>query len=148
MSDSSALDFSALREEADSLVERGRLARGEKRNADAAEFYEQAAKIFERLGIVTRSMHCLRHSAEIWLQAGEAARAQQQIAVVLQTYREHGADDLEMANTLRVSALVQEAAGDTASARSLWTEAREIYAAEEVQAGIEEADRHLVEKVA
>lgn len=62
-------------------------------------------------------------------------------------YRIYELRNLEMANALRVGALIAEAVQDAAEARSLWMEAREIYlaVADDIgtDAGVLEADQHL-----
>ena len=133
--------------EAEALIQRGKEARAAREYSQAATCYEQAAAAFESLGDTKRSEHCLRHSAEIWLHVGNVPRARTQIGEVLNSYRSQELGNLEMGNALRVAALVAEAAQDPVEARSLWTEAREIYLAVAdsigTEAGVVEADRHL-----
>ena len=110
---------------------------------EAALLYEQAAAISEAADDRTRSLHSLRHAAEIQLHAGNVERAQQHIQIVLRHYREQMPVRLEMANALRVGGLAAEAAGDFAQGRQLWGEAREIYAELKIDAGVTEADRRI-----
>ena len=110
---------------------------------EAALLYEQAAAISEAAGDRTRSLHSLRHAAEIQLHAGNVERARQHIQAVLGHYRNDKPNNLEMANALRVGGLAAEAAGDFERGRQLWGEAREIYAELKIDAGVTEADRRI-----
>jgi tetratricopeptide (TPR) repeat protein len=128
---------------ADELIVQGREARASGDRAGAARLYDQACAAYELLGDAKRAMHALRHAAELRLQVGAIPEAQAAMSRVLGVYRAHGADGLEMANALRVAALAEEAAGSSASAGELWTEARDLYGELGIEAGVAEADRHL-----
>ena len=132
-----------MRASADELIERGRAARRAGNKVEAAEIYELAAVELEGMGDAKRSMHALRHAAELRLDLGAVAEAQSDILRVLEVYRERDTDELEMANAVRTAALVQEAAGLFADARALWVEARGLYEFLEITAGVDEADRRL-----
>jgi hypothetical protein len=56
---------------------------------------------------------------------------------------ESAAGSLDLANALRLNALALADCGRAAEAASLWREARDLYSAAGVQAGIEDADDHL-----
>jgi len=129
---------------ADELVLMGREARAKEDRAGAAAFYEQAVEAYERAGDAKRAMYALRHAAALRLQVHEVEVAREAIGRVLRVYREHGVEGLELANTLRVAALAEEAAGEKAAAREYWVEARGLYQDEGVEAGAFEAGRRLM----
>ena len=62
---------------------------------------------------------------------------------VLAMYRERSPGGLEMANALRVAALLKDAAGDRAAGAELWREALPLYRAAGVPAGAAEAEKRL-----
>ena len=50
---------------------------------------------------------------------------------------------LDLANAIRPLAMLQEQKGEVKQARSLWAEAKELYAAADVDAGVGESSRHI-----
>jgi len=129
---------------ADELVLKGREARAQEDRAGAAAFYEQACAAYELAGDAKRAMHSLRHAAELRLQVHEVEAAREEIGRVLRVYRDHGVGELELANTLRVAAMAEEAAGEKVAAREMWVEARVLYQDEGVEAGAFEAGRRMM----
>ena len=77
------------------------------------------------------------------IKAGDAERASECILEVLRFYRGQEVGRLEMANTLRVAGLAEEDCGRRKEAFAHWTEAREGYLAEGIDAGVTEADRRM-----
>ncbi len=69
--------------------------------------------------------------------------ALENIAAVFEFYEKNGAEPLELANTFRVGALAHEAVGEPWKAERTWLDVLEIYTAEAVQAGVDEALAHL-----
>jgi tetratricopeptide (TPR) repeat protein len=62
----------------------------------------------------------------------------------LEIYRSHvQTPPLDLANALRGFALLQANLGKTEEAKQLWQEARDLYADQDVQAGVDEADRQI-----
>ncbi len=128
----------------DEWVQMARVARKEGRLADAAELYEFVAGKCEEAEAPLKGAHARRHAAELLLQAGQVPEALTAIDRVMVLYDEEGdIPPLEMANALRVKGLVEEAAGNLTVARAAWEDARELYLAENVPAGAEEADRRI-----
>ena len=59
-------------------------------------------------------------------------------------YRDHpGTAPLDLANALRPFAILSEALGKPEQAIQLWTEARTLYAALNLKAGVDESSEHL-----
>ncbi len=128
---------------ADDWVERAKVARRAGDRESALDGYTQAVKAWEDAGEALKAAHALRHAAELLVELGRAAEAEQSIGVVLAVYRERGVGGLELANALRVAGLAHEAAGDFAGARESWMAARGLYEGAGVTAGVVEADRRV-----
>jgi tetratricopeptide (TPR) repeat protein len=126
------------------LVSRGKAAKRRGQLKDAAEYYRRAVDAFDAVGDLMRGIHAARHLAEIDLDAGHLEEATLRIAEVLLFYRGREVPRLEMANTLRVAALVDQRRGFRDEARLLWCEARSLYEREGVKDGVVEADRWLM----
>ena len=119
--------------------------RKEGRLADAAELYEFVAGKCEEAEAPLKGAHARRHAAErCCCRPGKCRRRSPQINRVMVLYDEEGdIPPLEMANALRVKGLVEEAAGNLPEAHAAWAKARELYLAENVPAGVEEAERRI-----
>jgi hypothetical protein len=62
----------------------------------------------------------------------------------LTIYRAHKeTPPLDLANAIRGLALLKSNAGEVEEARALWAEARDLYAAVNVEAGVKESSRRL-----
>jgi tetratricopeptide (TPR) repeat protein len=127
----------------DALVELAVIARREGRLKECADRYQQAADTFDSAGELMRGAHAKRHAAEVLLKTGDADGACAGILAVLEFYRTREVGRLELANTLRVAGLAEEGRGEVKAAREFWMEARGLYAAEGIFAGVAEADRRL-----
>ncbi|HSU19948.1 MAG TPA: hypothetical protein VLI45_09425 [Acidobacteriaceae bacterium] len=129
---------------ADELIARAKAAVRRRRLDEAAELYWRALEAFEASGQPMRAAHIARHLAEVELEAGRLEEASLRIAAVLLFYRGRQVRRLEMANTLRIAALIDEKRGFRDEARQLWSEVREMYAREGVEEGVAEARKRLV----
>jgi hypothetical protein len=127
----------------DALVELATVARREGRLKDCADLYVQAADAFDSNGELMRGAHARRHVADVLVGAGDACAARAIILRVLEFYRTREVGRLELANTLRVAGLAEEGCGGRDVARLIWTEARDLYAAEGIDAAVAECDRRL-----
>lgn len=100
------------------------------RNLDAARAcYEEAAAIHRERGNVLGLAHAIRHIGDIHQDAGRWDLAEPCYDEALALYhstRNVGRGDL--ANAIRSMAIQKEHAGDLERARTLWTEARALYA--------------------
>lgn len=128
---------------ADELVLRAKAAVRTRRLDEAAELYWRALDAFEASGQPMRAAQMATHLAEVELEADRLEEASLRIAEVLLFYRGREVPRLDMANTLRLAALVDEKRGFRDEARRFWSEAREMYAREGVHTGVAEAQRRL-----
>lgn len=128
---------------ASELTELGQDARNAGRTAEALVWYEQAVAAFEAEGEVRRAAHARRHSADLQREVGLVEEARRSIGVVVAFYRENGTGALEMANSLRIAALVEEDIGAKGAARGMWAEALGLYDEAGVQVAVDECRRRL-----
>ena len=83
--------------------------------------------------------YTLRHTANIQTHLGSFDQAAAEIAEAIRIYREHASEHaLDLANALRISALVAER-----RAQAAWREAEALYASVDVQAGVNGAQHHI-----
>jgi tetratricopeptide (TPR) repeat protein len=125
------------------LVELARQARNAGRTEEALAFYTAAMAAAHEVGDMAGMMHHGRHVADLHRKLGNFEEAYVLISVTLGFYRENPPSDLELANTLRIAALADEAYEDFGRRAALWLEASELYARVGVQAGMDEAQAHL-----
>jgi len=106
--------------------------------------YSEAVEVCRGANEPIRLADALRHLADIERERGhnEAAGAPALEAVGI--YRRHSeVSPRELANALRVWALVQDARGDLAEAASAWREARGLNEAAGIKAGVRECGARL-----
>lgn len=132
-------------DDAQRLIDRGHTARRDGNPALALELYEAAAEVLRNIYAPLRLAHTIRHVADIQRGLNLLEPAQSHYAEALAIYRsEPTTDKLDLANTLRGFALLSQSIGDIPAAHAMWTEASALYKAVDVQAGVEEAERHLL----
>lgn len=145
-------------------VEIGRVARDLGDNESAVRHYRTAAELFRGLNDPMNLAHALRHVADILrgmrgagMDPAEmdpagmnpAAEAEPFILEAIEIYRAQlPLPQLHLANALRVAAGLKEQgegeqAGSDAEALPLWVEARDLYRAVGVDAGVAESRAHL-----
>lgn len=122
----------------------GQIERDLHRPEAAHARYSEAVEVCRGANDPIRLAHALRHLADIERERCHYEAALAPASEALEIYRRHReASPLELANALRVWALVQEGRGDLAEAASAWREARGLYEAEGVEAGVRECDARL-----
>jgi hypothetical protein len=126
---------------ADELIKMGKSARVEGRVEDALALYVSAVQILEEENELVKWAHTLRHVAEMQAALKRGDEARKSIEAVLVFYRAEGTGKQEMANSLRVAALAEEAAGDASVGKVFWREAADIYAELRMEEGRVEAQR-------
>ena len=106
----------------------------------AAIYYAEAITLLRTGNDSTQLAHALRHAAEVRSEMKEYGVAGTQIEEALRLYRslEVDSEPLDLANALRVSALNNER-----QAQAQWLEAKNLYASQNINEGINEADEHL-----
>ena len=112
---------------------------------DAARLhYEEAAAIYRREGDCLALAHTVRHLGDIHLDAGATDRAEPCLQEALDLYRtENESPSLDLANAVRSMAGLKGVTGDAGQASLFWREARGLYLALKVDAGVAECDVRL-----
>jgi tetratricopeptide (TPR) repeat protein len=126
------------------LTGMGQMARDGGRGTDALEYYRAAVAQLRGLDEPLRLAHTVRHVGDILRQQGQPEDACGCYEEALVIYRGRGeTPPLDLANTLAGYARTRGDLRDTEAAVALWLEARDLYAAANVQAGVAEAERWL-----
>jgi len=118
-------------------------------NTEAAlQHYQEAVAIYRTEAHSERNelriAHTIRHVGDIHRSAGRADLAEPCYEEALNLYRAHQqTTPLDLANAIRGLAILKADTGDSPRAASLWTEARDLYAAAGVQEGVAESDHRL-----
>jgi tetratricopeptide (TPR) repeat protein len=112
--------------------------------AAAEQLYRQGAALARSEDDDVLRAHALRHVSDLARERGDVGEALAAAEEAVTLYRAApDARPLDLANALRQLALALEGAGHPQEAVPAWQEARGLYARVDVQAGVEEADRHL-----
>jgi tetratricopeptide (TPR) repeat protein len=133
-----------MADEGRALALRAKAERDAGRTEAAIALYRDAAGVARREGDVLALAHRLRHIGDIHLDAGRLDLAAPCYDEALALYRSR--DDvtpLDLANLLRPLALLSEACPEPEAALLYWAEARALYEAAGVAAGVAECTRHL-----
>ena len=129
---------------AQALTRLGGIERDLGNNERSLKNYEEAAAIYRARGDAQRLAHTIRHVADINLDEGHLGRAEPCYREALTIYRnQEKVRPLDLANAIRGLALLRGQTGDAAEATSLWKEARVLYSAVDVQAGVDESSRQI-----
>ncbi len=121
-----------------------REAMADHRPVDARNAYARAAALSRESGAPVLQAYALRHLSDLDCHSGhpEQALAHAEQAAALYAANGGGAS-LDMANSLRLRALALDALRRPDQARTVWTEARDLYAALEIAAGVAECETRL-----
>jgi tetratricopeptide (TPR) repeat protein len=126
------------------LTALGQIERDQGQNDAALRHYEEAVTIYRAAGEPLKLAHTIRHVADILRESGRAELAEPRYDEALALYRKHPeTPPLDLANAIRGWALLKSDSRENESAKALWQEARELYAAVNVEAGVEESKRRL-----
>ncbi len=110
----------------------------------ARPLYEEAVALCREEQDALLLAHTVRHLGDLHRSAGELPEAERCYTEALSLYRAATAPPpLDFANALRPAALVKEAQGDAASARTLWAEALRLYETAGASQAVEECRRRL-----
>ena len=125
-------------------IARGRQARKERNYAAARSCYAEAAKSYRDQKDDLAYAHAIRHIADIYQEELHLDEAKPLYEEALELYRSNlGTKVLDLANTVRPYALLHEAQGNAALASKLWEEAKQLYSAVRVEAGVSECEAHI-----
>ncbi len=121
-----------------------REAAADGRAGEARNSYARAAALSRESGAPLLQAHALRHLSDLDRQADhlEQALAHAEQAAALYGANGQGAS-LDMANALRLKALVLDGLRRTAAARVAWASARDLFDAAGVAAGVAECEARL-----
>jgi len=125
------------------LAALGRLRRDEQELDAALRLYEEAASIARELGDEAALAHRLRHIGDIAVLLDDLARADDCYSQAGELFDAQQTGQLDQANFLRSKALLKEKQGARKAAAQYWSEARALYSATGIDAGVKESDRRL-----
>ncbi len=122
----------------------GQIERDLGRLDTALEHSPEAAGLF-RIGDRPLVLaHTVRHVGDILRNQNQSHRAAPHYEEALAIYRQHTeTPPLDLANAIRGYAHLKADSGETAAAIELWREARQLYIAVGVKAGVNEAESQL-----
>jgi tetratricopeptide (TPR) repeat protein len=110
----------------------------------ASHHYANAAVLYRQVGPPARLAYAIRHETEVLREMCRPAEAEPLYREAAGIYRQLGEKaTLDLANTLRGLALVNESATRMDTSKALWQQARELYAKCNVEAGVAECDKKL-----
>jgi tetratricopeptide (TPR) repeat protein len=125
-------------------IDRGSRARKENDLAAARAYYAEAATIYRGEKDSLAYAHTVRHIADMFLDESNLAEAKPLYEEALELYRGNlNTRLLDLANTVRPYALLNEKSGNLERARELWQEASNLYGSLRIEAGVSECDRHV-----
>ena len=115
-------------------------------DSTARVHYEEAVALYRRLGDPLTLAHAVRHLGDVYRHLHEPALAEPCYREALGLYRAHPeVTPLELANAIRSLAVLKSETGETQQARELWEEARCLYTASGVEAGVAESSQRLAQ---
>jgi tetratricopeptide (TPR) repeat protein len=127
-----------------SLTGLGQIERDLGDDAAALKYYEEAVMIYREMKDALKLAHTIRHVADIHRHENQTSLADGCYREALDLYRNHErTQPLELANAIRGFAILKSDAGETIQAKSLWEEARDLYALVGVKEGVAESARRL-----
>jgi len=127
------------------LAALARLRRDERDLDAAAKLYGEAAAIAREEGDLSALAHRLRHIGDIAVAQADLARAEHCYSEAGELFDAQETGQLDRANFLRSKALLKEKQGATDAAAQYWAEARALYLATGIDAGVQESDRRLAQ---
>ena len=107
--------------------------------------YEEAVAAARDCGDAMRLAHAVRHLGDVHRNAGRREDARGCYEEALTLYRNAASPPtLDFANAVRPMAILKAEIGEPDAALALWREAQALYAAVDIEAGVEEAERWIV----
>lgn len=110
----------------------------------ALSLWEEAVGVLRQTDEVLQLAHKVRHLGDLHRYCERLEQAEVHYSEALALYRQHdGPGSLDLANAVSRMADLKERVGDRVQALALWRETRELYAAVDLSAGVEAAERHI-----
>jgi tetratricopeptide (TPR) repeat protein len=129
---------------AKALTGLGQIERDLHNNEAALGHYKEALAIYRAEGDALRIAHTVRHVGDIHQHEGHRELAEPCYREALKIYRsQERTPPLDLANAIRGLAILTFDAGEAEEAKTLWLEARDLYAGVNVAAGVAESIRRL-----
>ncbi len=126
------------------LKKLGQIYRDLGRAHAALPVYEEAVAICREKGDALDLAHTVRHLGDIQRHEGHAKLAEDCYLEALTIYRGDAQTPLlDLANAIRPLAILKDEAGEIEEAKRLWEEAKRLYAAVDVAAGVRECSARL-----
>jgi tetratricopeptide (TPR) repeat protein len=116
----------------------GQMERDRGRNAEAVACYLEAADLYRGLGDQRLLAYAVRHACDLQRELGRLAEAEKLADEGLALYRAVEGPPLDLANMLRVCALLKNDLGDAEETRRLSAEAGSLYETAKVSDGARE----------
>ena len=120
-----------------------RLRRDDRQHEAAVRLYEESAALARELGDEISLAHRLRHIGDVVAEQGDLKRAEDAYAEAEKLFDGKDIGELTAANFLRSKALLRERQGESSTAIQLWKQARALYAAARIDAGVAECERRI-----
>jgi tetratricopeptide (TPR) repeat protein len=112
----------------------------------ARDHYEEAVELHRHLDDPLALAHTVRHLGDVYRHAHEPQLADPCYREALALYRAHPETaPLELANAIRSMAVLKSETGASQEARALWEEAKRLYTATGVEAGVAESSQRLAQ---
>ncbi len=128
---------------ADAVRRLGEVERSLAGGDHGAASYQEAIEILRNVQVPLKLAHAVRHLADLYRHQGELGKADDCYAEALSIYEhEELASPLDVANTLRGIALLNERTGFKVRALAFWLRARTLYEAANVESGVNECTLH------
>ena len=137
-----------VRREERALVESlrglGQIERDLGNDSEALSLYREAVQLCRGEGGTQLLAHTLRHLGDIHSDLHQWQLARPCYEEALALYRDDASTaPLDLANAIRPFAILKEQLGEKEAALGLWEEARKLYEAVGIAAGVTESSRHL-----
>ena len=125
-------------------ISQGRRARNNGDFSAARARYAEAARIYHDQNDTLAYAHTIRHIADIYREESNLSEAKPLYEESLELYRSNlNTKLLDLANTVRPYALLNEKQGNLDLAMELWDEARCLYGSLRLDAGVSECKEHI-----
>ncbi len=113
-------------------------------NAAARQHYEEAVALYRENADRLALAHTVRHLGDLYQEGHHPELAEPCYREALELYRACAdAPPLDLANAIRSMAVLKSETGETQQARTLWQEARDLYAQVNVAQGVAESSARL-----